>query len=161
MKLKQLSADELTALYQTELVNAFPPSELKPLKSMLTLMEGSRYEALSMYDENGMHGYALTWLEPGVPFALLDYFGRYYKIQDDPYLETREREERFIQQIVDGVCESLKQTFPLFLAGCMTGLSAIQPACAPAPQPLQVETPPAEEATEADPESIDWGFLGS
>ena len=75
MKLKQLSADELTALYQTELVNAFPPSELKPLKSMLTLMEGSRYEALGMYDENGMHGYALTWLEPGIPFALLDYFG--------------------------------------------------------------------------------------
>ena len=75
MKLKQLSADELTALYQTELVNAFPPSELKPLKSMLTLTEGSRYEALGMYDENGMHGYALTWLEPGIPFALLDYFG--------------------------------------------------------------------------------------
>ena len=75
MKLKRLSADELTALYRTELVNAFPPSELKPLKSMLTLMEGSRYEALGMYDEAGLHGYALTWLEPGIPFALLDYFG--------------------------------------------------------------------------------------
>ena len=75
MNLKQLSADELTALYQTELVNAFPPSELKPLKSMLTLMEGGRYEALGMYDEEGLHGYALTWLEPGIPFALLDYFG--------------------------------------------------------------------------------------
>ena len=75
MKLKQLSADELTSLYQTELVNAFPPSELKPLKSMLTLMEGNRYEALGMYDEDGLHGYALTWLEPGIPFALLDYFG--------------------------------------------------------------------------------------
>ena len=54
-----------------------------------------------------------------IHLALLAYFGRYYKIQDDPYLETREREERFIQQIVDGVCESLKQTLPLFLAGCM------------------------------------------
>ena len=43
-----------------------------------------------------------------IHLALLDYFGRYYKIQEDPYLETREREERFIQQIVDGVCESLK-----------------------------------------------------
>ena len=75
MRLKKLSADELTALYQTELVSAFPPSELKPLKSMLNLMEGDRYEALGMYDETGMHGYALTWLEPGIPFALLDYFG--------------------------------------------------------------------------------------
>ena len=62
-----------------------------------------------------------------IHLALLDYFDRYYKVQEDPYLETREREERFIQQIVDGVCESLKQTLPLFLAGCMTGLSAIQP----------------------------------
>ena len=81
-----------------------------------------------------------------IHLALLDYFDRYYKVQEDPYLETREREERFIQQIVDGVCESLKQTLPLFLAGCMTGLSAIQPACASAPQPLQVETPTSEEA---------------
>ena len=36
-----------------------------------------------------------------IHLALLDYFDRYYKVQEDPYLETREREERFIQQIVD------------------------------------------------------------
>ena len=75
MQLKTLNAEELTALYRTELVNAFPPSELKPLKSMLNLMEQDRYEALGLYDEDGLHGYALTWLEPGIPFALLDYFG--------------------------------------------------------------------------------------
>ena len=75
MHLKTLNAEELTALYRTELVNAFPPSELKPLKSMLNLMEQNRYEALGLYDEQGLHGYALTWLEPGIPFALLDYFG--------------------------------------------------------------------------------------
>ena len=96
-----------------------------------------------------------------VCLALLDYFDRYYKVQEDPYLETREREERFIQQIVDGVCESLKQTLPLFLAGCMTGLSALQPISAPSAQVLQAETPLAEEPVDADPESIDWGFLGS
>ena len=75
MHLKTLDAGELTRLYNTELVNAFPPSELKPLKSMLNLMEQNRYEALGLYDEQGLHGYALTWLEPGIPFALLDYFG--------------------------------------------------------------------------------------
>ena len=96
-----------------------------------------------------------------IHLALLDYFDRYYKVQEDPYLETREREERFIQQIVDGVCESLKQTLPLFLAGCMTGLSALQPISAPSAQVLQAETPLAEEPVDADPESIDWGFLGS
>jgi len=75
MRLERLDAAALTRLYEGELVRAFPPSELKPLKSMLTLMEQDRYEALGMFDETGMHGYALTWLEPGVPFALLDYFG--------------------------------------------------------------------------------------
>ena len=93
--------------------------------------------------------------------ALIDYFDRYYKVQEDPYLETREREERFTQQIVDAVGESLKQALPLFLAGCMTGLSALQPGCAPAKPPAQAETASAEEAGEPDPESIDWGFLGS
>ena len=32
--------------------------------------------------------------------ALNDYFDRYYKMQDDPYLETREREEQFVERIV-------------------------------------------------------------
>ena len=96
-----------------------------------------------------------------IHLALLDYFERYYKIQEDPYLETREREERFIQQIVDGVCESLKQTLPLFLAGCMTGLSAVQPTPAPAVQ-NSVATPLSfEEKEEPEPEGIDWDFLGS
>jgi hypothetical protein len=93
--------------------------------------------------------------------ALIDYFDRYYKVQEDPYLETREREERFTQQIVDAVGESLKQALPLFLAGYMTGLSALQPVCAPADPPSQADTAPAEGAGEPDPESIDWGFLGS
>ena len=82
--------------------------------------------------------------------ALIEYFDRYYRIQEDPYLETREREERFTQQAL-----------PLFLAGCMTGLSALQPVCAPADPPSQADTAPAEGAGEPDPESIDWGFLGS
>ena len=32
--------------------------------------------------------------------ALVDYFDRYYRTQADPYLETREREELFVKQIV-------------------------------------------------------------
>ena len=46
MHLKTLNADELTRLYRTELVNAFPPTELKPLKSMLALMAQNRYDTL-------------------------------------------------------------------------------------------------------------------
>ena len=37
-----------------------------------------------------------------IAISLVDYFDRYYKKQDEPYLETREREERFVEQIVTG-----------------------------------------------------------
>ena len=96
-----------------------------------------------------------------IHLALLDYFDRYYKVQEDPYLETREREERFIQQIVDGVCESLKQTLPLFLAGCIAGLSTMQPRPAPAVQNSAAAPLSYEEKEEPEPEGIDWDFLGS
>ena len=39
--------------------------------------------------------------------ALVDYFDRYYKKQEDPYLETRAREERFVQQIVTAVEQAM------------------------------------------------------
>ena len=38
-----------------------------------------------------------------IAVSLVDYFDRYYQKQDDPYLETREREERFVAQIVTAV----------------------------------------------------------
>ena len=38
-----------------------------------------------------------------IALALVDYFERYYRTQEDPYLETREREERFVGQIIEAV----------------------------------------------------------
>ena len=38
-----------------------------------------------------------------IAVALVDYFDRYYRSQDDPYFETREREERFVNQIISSV----------------------------------------------------------
>ena len=96
-----------------------------------------------------------------ISLALLDYFDRYYRLQEDPYFETREREERFVQEIVDAVSESLRQTLPLFLAGCMTCLSSLQPASDPTLQLAQSETIAAEAPEETMPEDIDWDFLGS
>lgn len=75
MKLKILETDELTRLYHTEMVRDFPPSELKPLNAMLILIEEGRYQPLGLFDRDELQSYALTWLEPGVPFALLDYLG--------------------------------------------------------------------------------------
>ena len=114
------------------------------------------WELLQTMDKRIFHSYSHV-----ISLALLDYFDRYYRLQEDPYFETREREERFVQQIVDAVSESLRQTLPLFLAGCMTGLSATQPAPAPAVQLPLSEIAAAEAPEETVPEGIDWDFLGS
>ena len=81
--------------------------------------------------------------------ALVDYFDRYYKNREDPYLETREREEQFVQQIVSAVEKSMEKALPVFLAGCMAGLSKSDAAVPPAESP----------ATDPDAD-VDWDFLG-
>lgn len=75
MKLRILTAEELASLYHSELTRAFPASELKPLHFMERLRRGGRYEPLGLFEEDALVGYALVWLEPGIPFALLDYLG--------------------------------------------------------------------------------------
>ena len=82
-----------------------------------------------------------------IAISLVDYFDRYYKKQDEPYLETREREERFVDQIVASVEAAMEKTLPVFLAGCVAGLSQTAVITAPA-----VQQEPDEEP--------DWDFLG-
>ena len=82
-----------------------------------------------------------------IAISLVDYFDRYYKKQDEPYLETREREERFVEQIVTAVENAMNRTLPVYLAGCMVGIGQITPQVAVA----------ASEPEDAD---LDWDFLG-
>ena len=74
-----------------------------------------------------------------------------YRTQADPYLETREREELFVKQIVDAVENSLKQALPLFLSGLTAGIAQREPqirASFPAPENSQPDS------------DVDWDFLG-
>ena len=82
-----------------------------------------------------------------IAISLVDYFDRYYKKQDEPYLETREREERFVEQIVTAVENAMNRTLPVYLAGCMVGIPQITPQVAVA----------ASKPEDAD---LDWDFLG-
>ena len=82
-----------------------------------------------------------------IAISLVDYFDRYYKKQDEPYLETREREERFVEQIVTAVENAMNRTLPVYMAGCMVGIAKITPQVAVA----------ASEPEDAD---LDWDFLG-
>lgn len=52
-----------------------------------------------------------------VAMALVAYFERAAKLKDDPYFETREREERFISQVLIELQKALEKALPIYLAG--------------------------------------------
>lgn len=75
MELRLLNKEELTALYQNDMVADFPHAELKPLAAMLRLMDLGRYDLLLATDNGRPVGYALAWLPENREGALLEYFG--------------------------------------------------------------------------------------
>ncbi|MBR4027279.1 MAG: adenylate cyclase [Lachnospiraceae bacterium] len=83
-----------------------------------------------------------------IAVSLVEYFERYYRTQNDPYFETREREEQFVNQIVSKVEGVMEKTLPVFLAGCMTGLSQVN---------VPTLTSSVQQETDVD---VDWDFLG-
>ena len=80
--------------------------------------------------------------------ALNDYFDRYYKTQDDPYLEIREREEQFIERIVAAVEASLDQTLPAYWGEHASQLTSTT-------KNKHQSNPEA-----ASTPNVDWDFLG-
>ena len=85
-----------------------------------------------------------------VVIAITEYFQRYYKISDDPYFETREKEDEFVQRVVAQIGSAVEKAMPSFLAACLTGLA--QP-CIQVPQSEQPKQ--AEEIAD-----VDLDFIG-
>ncbi|MCR4889992.1 MAG: hypothetical protein K5979_12565 [Ruminococcus sp.] len=85
--------------------------------------------------------------------AIVEYRDRHSRLADDPYFESREREERFVEQIVVAVENAVKAELPTFLAACLVNIS----------QPYNIAPaavkPPEEAVTEANNEDIDYDFL--
>ena len=109
-------------------------------------LQRKAWEYLQAMDKQEFKSYSHV-----IALALVDYFDRYYRTQEDPYLETREREEHFVNQIVEAVERSLEHALPLFLSGLTAGMAQREPqnrASFPAPE---------ESESEAD---VDWDFLG-
>ena len=93
------------------------------------------WEYLQTMDRQDFKSYSQV-----ISLALVDYFDRYYRTQADPYLETREREELFVKQIVDAVENSLT-------AGMVQREPQIR-ASFPTPENSQPDS------------DVDWDFLG-
>lgn len=74
MYLKILSPEELKKVYETDLTEAFPPAELKPLRAMEAMRERGAYDPLCLYDEAGEAlGYILLWKHEDGRYILIDY----------------------------------------------------------------------------------------
>ena len=72
MELKMPTPDELRLAYKRDLAEAFPPAELKPLKSVIDMTERGFYYPLCLYDGGKIIGECFLWAgRPG--WLLLDY----------------------------------------------------------------------------------------
>ena len=88
--------------------------------------------------------------------AVNDYFGRYFRRKDDPYLETREREEKFVAEIVAAVERSAEKALPSFLAAC---IAEILNSNGNISVPAQ-NSAPAEKVENDDISDVDLDFIG-
>lgn len=83
--------------------------------------------------------------------AVNDYFERRGRLDADPYLETREKEDAFLLRVLETVRAGLNQSPPVNAADTLFRLlQGIQP------QPMQVEEALQEGQQEADEAALDF-----
>lgn len=51
-----------------------------------------------------------------VVIALNDYFSREYRNEEDPYLETREKEDVFLEKVETAIRDGVKESVPMVIA---------------------------------------------
>jgi hypothetical protein len=108
-------------------------------------LDSKAFEYLQGMDKSQFKSYSHA-----AALALTEYFQRYYIKSDDPYFETREREEKFVQRIVAQIGTAVEKAMPLFLAACLTGLA----------QPCLTATP-SEPSNQTDEiADVDLDFIG-
>lgn len=59
--------------------------------------------------------------------ALNDYFGRQERLADDPYLETREKEDAFLLRVQETIERSLQASLTGSISGLAALLHSVQP----------------------------------
>ena len=79
------------------------------------------YEYLRSMDRTRYRSYSNA-----IVTAINDHFSRQERLGDDPFLETRERQDAFLSEIKDTIRESL-QTFGTGLGGLAVLLQSVQP----------------------------------
>jgi len=81
------------------------------------------WEHLQRLDRKRYKSYSRT-----VVAAVNDFFDRQDRLADDPYLETREKEDSFLERVTDTIRQGLQSAAPV--SGLLQFLSGIQPPAA-------------------------------
>ena len=84
------------------------------------------YEFLRRMDRKQFKSYTRV-----VVTALNDFFSRQEKRQADPYLETREKEDRFLRQVLDTINEGIRQSMSRFQTVTIAPTLTVQPVAEP------------------------------
>lgn len=83
--------------------------------------------------------------------AINDYFERRGRMESDPYLETREKEDAFLLQVLETIRAGLSQSAPVNAADTLLQLlQSVQS------QPTQVEEVSQEDQQVADDMALDF-----
>ena len=104
------------------------------------------WEHLQQRDKRQYHSYSKA-----VIVAVNDYFERRGRLDADPYLETREKEDAFLLRVLETIRAGLNQSTPVNAADTL--LRLLQGT---QPQPIQVEEVPQEDQQEADEAALDF-----
>lgn len=100
------------------------------------------YELLSRIDRRKYKSYT-----EAVVAAVNAYFGRLERIAADPYLETREKEDAFLQRVLDTIQSGVTAAVPSLMVGSL--MNMVQ-----SPNVMQAPDIRSDEE-DADEESID------
>ena len=84
------------------------------------------YEWLKRMDRKQFKSYTRA-----VVAALNEFFSRQEKRQADPYLETREKEDRFLRQVLDTISEGIRHNISRFQAGTIAPTLPVQAVAEP------------------------------
>ena len=78
------------------------------------------YERLTSMDRKKYKSYSRL-----IVIAVNEYFERQERLEDDPYLETRAKEDAFLQRVIDTIREAAQGILPLgLLSGIMQAVQA-------------------------------------
>ena len=73
MELRLPSLTQLRRIYETDMKEAFPPAELKPLSAIERMWQEGKYKPWCLFDGEKIIGLAFLWLGKDPGWALLDY----------------------------------------------------------------------------------------